>query len=284
MPLPLLSSTLMLLVPAFAVMMSSLPSPVRSPRRMHSGEVPAPVGVVHRRLEGAVAVAEQHADRARRLVASDDVELAVAVDVADLQRPGVAAGRVAHRGLEGAVAVAEQHADRVGARVLGHEVQLAVAVQVGDAVLGRAGTHRVVHPGQIRQRRAAGHRRHGARVLIEGERVAGDRAAGLRGRAPRERRVDRRVPGGRIRMRGRGEARHGARRAGARAGPPRSPAPSRTVTIVRAIARPVSASEPRSSLPPLERRVGRRPPTTSRSLLLLSDIGPAPRRPHGTSV
>ena len=42
-PSPLLSSTLMLLVPALAVTMSRLPSPVMSPKRMHSGEVPGPV-------------------------------------------------------------------------------------------------------------------------------------------------------------------------------------------------------------------------------------------------
>src|SRR5262249_18344822 len=83
-------------------------------------------------LEGAVAVAQQHAYRPAR-DCRDNVELAVPVDVRHrhLDRDG---GRdEVLGGLEGAVAVAQQHTHPVvGAGGVGRdEIEVAVAIHVG---------------------------------------------------------------------------------------------------------------------------------------------------------
>ena len=74
-------------------------------------------GKVLRGLEGAVAVAEQHAGLALPIagvvvvVDRRQVERAVAVEVRDRKRFGVAPGVKVFGGLEAAVAVTQQHAD-----------------------------------------------------------------------------------------------------------------------------------------------------------------------------
>src|SRR5262245_47163248 len=67
-------------------------------------------GEVLGRLEGAVAVAQQHAEVIG--VRGHEVELAVAVEVADRHRPRAGGGAGAAGGLKGAVAVAQAHAYR----------------------------------------------------------------------------------------------------------------------------------------------------------------------------
>ena len=67
-------------------------------------------------LEGAVAVAQQHAHGAAVAIGDDEVGLAVAVEVGHRHaNVGLAAGGEGLLGLEGAVAVAQQHAHRVAA-------------------------------------------------------------------------------------------------------------------------------------------------------------------------
>jgi hypothetical protein len=95
-----------------------------------------------RGLEGIVAVAQQHAHRARNgrrrrikikitdtLVGRHDVELTVPVEVSDGHGLRVRAGRVGPCRLEGAVAIACLHAD-AAVCIRGDEVELAVAVEV----------------------------------------------------------------------------------------------------------------------------------------------------------
>ena len=99
-------------------------------------------GAGQRRLlhpEGAVAVVEQHRQRAGAdLVGDDEVGVAVAVEVADLHRLGVETGRVVGRGHEGAVALVHDDAHRARAGVRRDDVGVAVAVEVPhrDAVRG----------------------------------------------------------------------------------------------------------------------------------------------------
>ena len=94
-----------------------------------SGYVPTAIGLAG--VEGAVAVAQQHAHRVVAVIGGDDVGLAVAVQVRRPPRTSVAAGGEGLLGLERAVAVAQQHADGVAARIVGDDdVGPAVAVQV----------------------------------------------------------------------------------------------------------------------------------------------------------
>ena len=105
-----------------------MPSPLTSAGR--DGVRPPPTAKVCRRLEGAVAVAQQHAHRVAAEVGDDQVGPAVAVEV---RRPPPKWGRGRRcrlRGLEGAVAVAQQHAHGVAAGVGDDEVGLAVAGEV----------------------------------------------------------------------------------------------------------------------------------------------------------
>ena len=64
-------------------------------------------------LEGAVAVAQEHAHRAvGKIIRNRQVGVAVAVEIAHRHRIGRMAAVVVDGGLEGAVAVAQQHAHR----------------------------------------------------------------------------------------------------------------------------------------------------------------------------
>ena len=78
-PSPLPRSTLTLLPLALATTMSGLPSPLTSATATERGCVPVAIGGLW--LEGAVAVAQEHAHAVARLVGDDHVGLAVAVDV-----------------------------------------------------------------------------------------------------------------------------------------------------------------------------------------------------------
>ncbi len=112
-PVPLPSSTLTVLAPWFAVTRSSLPSPLKSPTATDLGS--RPVAIVGLGAEAAGAVAEQHADRVGADVGRHQVELAVAVEVADGHEGRLGAGGEVGLGGEAAETVAQQHADRVGA-------------------------------------------------------------------------------------------------------------------------------------------------------------------------
>ena len=126
---------------SFVVMMSSLPSPVRSADG--HGILVLARAQDDWRPEGAVAVAQQHVDGAGVAVADDQVELAVAVEVGHRQRGRAAAGGEGLLGLEGAVAVAQEHAHVVAAVVGGDDIGNAVAVQVRHLHLVRSLTHRI---------------------------------------------------------------------------------------------------------------------------------------------
>ena len=81
-PSPLPSSTLTVLALRLPTTRSSLPSPLRSATATEAG--PLPAGKVRRGLEGAVAVAQQHAHVVAAVVGGDDVGDAVAVEVRHL--------------------------------------------------------------------------------------------------------------------------------------------------------------------------------------------------------
>src|SRR5262249_57017591 len=82
-------------------------------------------------LEGAVAVAQEHAHGARvEQVGPGEVEDAVAVEVRRHHPAGPCADSVALGDLEGAVAIAQEHADGAAAIVGDGEVGAAVAVEV----------------------------------------------------------------------------------------------------------------------------------------------------------
>src|SRR5262249_19018775 len=88
-------------------------------------------GEVDGRLEGAVAVAQQHAHVVAVAVDHGQVLFAVAVQVAGRHRNRAGAGGEVGLRLEGAVAVAQQHADGGVGPVGDDEVGAAVAVDVG---------------------------------------------------------------------------------------------------------------------------------------------------------
>src|SRR6516164_1182418 len=72
-------------------------------------------------LEGAIAVAQQHADTGRSLIGGivrhGEVQDTVANKVPDHHRPGIPPGGISMRRLETAVAIAQQNAHaRAGAR------------------------------------------------------------------------------------------------------------------------------------------------------------------------
>src|SRR5260370_4581709 len=100
--------------------------------------------VVHRRGEGAVAVAQQDRDVVVGEVADREVDLPVAVEVADGYRVRSGPGDVVHRRREGAVAVAQQDRDVVGSLVGDREVALPVAIEVANGYRARAGPRAAV--------------------------------------------------------------------------------------------------------------------------------------------
>src|SRR5579871_2790574 len=88
-----------------------------------------------RRLEGAVAVAEQDTHYTAKIIGFTcyrQVEPTVAVEISYRHSLEVEESRgKALGGLEGAVAIAQQHADRA-VSICRHQVELAVAVEVPD--------------------------------------------------------------------------------------------------------------------------------------------------------
>src|SRR5581483_4774677 len=83
------------------------------------------------RLEGAVAVAQQHAQPARFPSGTDKVEPAVGVDVAQQDGRLIGADGDVLARPEGAVAVAQKHVQGV-LGVAADEVELAVAIDIPD--------------------------------------------------------------------------------------------------------------------------------------------------------
>ena len=129
--------------PAFAVTMSGLPSPFRSPARREWGLVPD--GVVHGSLKRPVARAAKHTDAVRGVVRDREVGFAVCVEVANHDRVRLTAGAVVDSLLERRVAVAEQHADHASSPARDGEVELAVTVHVADRRLMCVHAGRVLH-------------------------------------------------------------------------------------------------------------------------------------------
>src|SRR5207249_1732500 len=83
------------------------------------------------RLEGAIAVAQQHRDGASRPQVGDrQIRMPVAVEVAHGQGSGARAGREGDWLLEGPMAFAQQHRDGVGKLVGDRQVRMPVAVEV----------------------------------------------------------------------------------------------------------------------------------------------------------
>ena len=80
-------------------------------------------GVDCRRLERAIAVAQQHPDRVVGVVGEDQVGYTVPVDVRHRQVARAGAGGDYDLRLKRAVAIVQQYADRVGALVDGQDVQ-----------------------------------------------------------------------------------------------------------------------------------------------------------------
>jgi hypothetical protein len=68
----------MLLLSRFATARSGLPSPLKSPTATETGRARA---IVHRRLEGAIAIAQQHADVAAVQVRHRQIGFAVTIEV-----------------------------------------------------------------------------------------------------------------------------------------------------------------------------------------------------------
>src|SRR5439155_9362332 len=83
--------------------------------------------------EGAVAVAQEHADASSIKVTGNQVELAVAVDIAARQGARAGTGEEVLLGGEGAVTVAQEHAQGTSRGVARSQVQAAVTVEIGHA-------------------------------------------------------------------------------------------------------------------------------------------------------
>ena len=96
-----------------------------------------------RRLEGPVAVAEQHRDGGGHeggggvvvgvaVVGNHEIHSAVAIEVAHRDRSGTSAGVEGQRGLKRSVAVAGQDRHGVGSGIGDGLIELAVLIEVGD--------------------------------------------------------------------------------------------------------------------------------------------------------
>ena len=68
-------------------------------------------GVIPRRPEAAVAVAKQYADRGRRLIGADEIEMAVAIKIVQRHRLRPDPGGEVVLGAEGAGTGPQKHAD-----------------------------------------------------------------------------------------------------------------------------------------------------------------------------
>src|SRR5439155_5803735 len=94
-------------------------------------------GNVRSGCEGAVAIAKQHADVVRTEIASDQVELAVAVDVSGLDGCGIGAHWEDAAGVERSIPVVDQEPDVIVALVGNGNVQVAVPVEVAESDFAR---------------------------------------------------------------------------------------------------------------------------------------------------
>src|SRR5208283_5696668 len=95
--------------------------------------------VVHVRLEGAVAVAEQNRNgswRTRQVITksirNDEIQIAVAVKIPSAQEKRQLPHRVNELGLESAIAIAKQDRDGIAARVGDSNIRFSIVVEVSD--------------------------------------------------------------------------------------------------------------------------------------------------------
>ncbi len=156
-------------------MRSGLPSPLTSATRrgiLVRAQLQDRLG-----LERAVAIAQQHADRASAFVGGDNVELAVAVQVRHRDRRRARSDREGLLRREGAVPVAQQHADRVVAVVGGDDVLFAVAGQVRHSHAARVVSNRVGFRGLEGAVPVAQQHAHAVRAAV-GHNEVGDAVAG----------------------------------------------------------------------------------------------------------
>ena len=85
-------------------------------------------GIEHRRLEGAVAIAQEHVDAAR--VRHRQIGFAVSIEVSHRHGGRTRAGGIVHWRLEGAVAIAQEHVDVVAVHVRHRQIGFAVPIEV----------------------------------------------------------------------------------------------------------------------------------------------------------
>ena len=98
------------------------------------------------RLESAVAIAQKYAKVAALAIYDRQVQLAIAIQVANCNKDGNWSDGVVRRRLKGAVPVPQQNTDRVAALVRYRQVQLAVAIEVSYGDRKRANTEKVPSP------------------------------------------------------------------------------------------------------------------------------------------
>src|SRR5262249_51132147 len=98
-----------------------------------------------RRLEGAVAVAQQHRDIARTRGRHSEVEPAVAVEIPRYKRYGDSIYHVLLRGIERAFAIPQENGNVLGYRVGEDQVEPAVAAEVTGHHGRRRGSRRILH-------------------------------------------------------------------------------------------------------------------------------------------
>ena len=103
--------------------------------------------VIGRCREGAVAVAQQHADRRTAVVGDDEIGQAIAVEIAGGQRDRPGTGGEVSSGLEGVVAVAEQDANIATAVIGDGEVKVGIGIEPGSEDKVWAGANGVSRQG-----------------------------------------------------------------------------------------------------------------------------------------
>src|SRR5205823_4250287 len=87
-------------------------------------------------LKGTVAIPQQNANRTRSRgdikIGGDDIEDAVASEIAHFHGSRIRASGVLDAGLESAVTIARQNADRVLALVGDDQIEIAVGIEITD--------------------------------------------------------------------------------------------------------------------------------------------------------
>src|ERR1017187_9766238 len=91
-----------------------------------------PHAVTYSRLEGAVALAQEHAHTVATVARRHHVELAIAFKVPHRDRVELWTRAVSHRRLECSVAIAQKHAHGATGLVCQRQVKLAITVKVPD--------------------------------------------------------------------------------------------------------------------------------------------------------